>query len=419
MRYVPSRGLASLSVTGVMLTAAPVAAHDFWIVPNAFQVALDGRVAVRTVTGTRFPTSESVVAADRITDAKILGATPSADEPLRDFTVSGKSLLIQHRPTTSGQRVIVAALVPTTRRLSGEGFARYLRLEGAADLADRYALEGKLSKDSIEMRSTKYAKTLVEVGTAGPRAFARTAGHPVEFVPVTDPSGALEGDTIVIRVLWRGRPLASSHVHAGRAATEGETAEPALSLTTDTTGIFRLGLTRRGLWNVRTAFSEPVSSAGSRQETWDVSWATFVFSVAGGFAAPAQGGPSDSASAVVAVERFRAALGKGDSTMALAMLAPDAIVLESGDVETRAEYRSHHLPADMEYARAIRGTHTVKSVVVHGDAAWVSSTSITKGTIKGRTVSSAGAELIVLSRLDSKSPWQIRAIHWSSHRRAP
>ena len=127
--------------------------------------------------------------------------------------------------------------------------------------------------------------------------------------------------------------------------------------------------------------------------------------------------PSDSADAVAAVERFRAALAGGDSATALSMLAADAIILESGDVETRAEYRSHHLPADIEYARAIPGTRTLKSVVIHGDAAWVSSTSITQGRIKNRAINSSGAELIVLSRRDRQSPWQIRAIHWSSHRR--
>lgn len=142
-----------------------------------------------------------------------------------------------------------------------------------------------------------------------------------------------------------------------------------------------------------------------------------LFVLTAGSSAGAQAGPSDSASAVAAVEHFRTALVGGDSAAALSMLASDAIILESGDVETRTEYRRHHLPADIEYARAIPGTHTLKSVVVYGDAAWVSSTSITQGRIKDRPVNSAGAELIVLSRRDKQSPWQIRAIHWSSRRR--
>jgi ketosteroid isomerase-like protein len=127
---------------------------------------------------------------------------------------------------------------------------------------------------------------------------------------------------------------------------------------------------------------------------------------------------ADSADAVATVGRFRAALASGDSAAALALLAPDAIVLESGGAESRAEYRRHHLPADIEYARAVPGNHALVQAIVHGDAAWVSSTSVTTGAVKGRAIDSAGAELIVLSRRDRQAPWQIRAIHWSSRRRA-
>lgn len=126
----------------------------------------------------------------------------------------------------------------------------------------------------------------------------------------------------------------------------------------------------------------------------------------------------DSVEVVGAVERLRAALAAGDSATVIAMLAPDAVILESGDAETRAQYQRHHLPADIQFARAIRGTHTLVSAVVHGDAAWVSSTSLARGRFRGRMVNSAGAELVVLARRDARSPWQIRAIHWSSHRRA-
>jgi ketosteroid isomerase-like protein len=126
---------------------------------------------------------------------------------------------------------------------------------------------------------------------------------------------------------------------------------------------------------------------------------------------------TDSADVAAAAERFRAALSRGDSATVLAMLAPDLQVLESGGLEDRAEYRRHHLPADIEYARALHATHKVSAVVVHGDAAWVTSTSISQGTVRGRTINSAGAELLVLSRAGARAPWQIRAIHWSSRKR--
>ncbi len=70
------------TVAALLLAAVPLAAHDFWIVPNAFQVAAGSALSLRSVTGT--------------------------------------SLLIRHRPASAGQRVVAASLVPSSRRLSGD-----------------------------------------------------------------------------------------------------------------------------------------------------------------------------------------------------------------------------------------------------------------------------------------------------------
>jgi ketosteroid isomerase-like protein len=125
--------------------------------------------------------------------------------------------------------------------------------------------------------------------------------------------------------------------------------------------------------------------------------------------------PSDSADAVAVLHRFHGALEKADSATALSLLSTDVTILESGGVETLAEYRSHHLAADIAFAKAVPSRRTVVSVTVVGAAAWVASTSISEGQNGGRAVSSAGAELIVLRKVGAD--WKISAIHWSSRRR--
>jgi ketosteroid isomerase-like protein len=132
--------------------------------------------------------------------------------------------------------------------------------------------------------------------------------------------------------------------------------------------------------------------------------------------APAAVAPGDSAAVARTIERFHQALARGDSAAALALLAPGATVLESGSVESFAEYRGHHLPADIEYARAVPSVRGPIRVTVRGDVAWAASTSDSRGTFKGRPVDSAGAELMVLAR--TASGWRIEAIHWSSRRRS-
>lgn len=126
---------------------------------------------------------------------------------------------------------------------------------------------------------------------------------------------------------------------------------------------------------------------------------------------------SDSADVAAVVTRYQAALATGDSVAALALLAADAVVLESGGMETREQYRSHHLPADMSFARGVPAVRGNVRVGVRGDVAWVSSTSTSRGEFRGRQINSSGAELMVLSR--EPDGWKIRAIHWSSRNRNP
>ncbi|HUQ46802.1 MAG TPA: nuclear transport factor 2 family protein [Gemmatimonadaceae bacterium] len=125
----------------------------------------------------------------------------------------------------------------------------------------------------------------------------------------------------------------------------------------------------------------------------------------------------DSAAVASVVNEFHEALGKGDSTAALSLLASDAVILESGGIETRSEYRSHHLSGDIQFARAVKSVRNPIKVVVAGQTAWTVSTSTTQGDFNGRAINSTGAESMVLSR--GATGWKIRSIHWSSRNRRP
>ncbi len=74
---------------------------------------------------------------------------------------------------------------------------------------------------------------------------------------------------------------------------------------------------------------------------------------------------ADESEAVAAtVATFHESLQRGDGAAAMKLLAPDAIILEGGSVETRAEYESHHLAANMAFARAVPSTRSGVQVQV-------------------------------------------------------
>lgn len=121
---------------------------------------------------------------------------------------------------------------------------------------------------------------------------------------------------------------------------------------------------------------------------------------------------TDSAAVAAVVESFHQSLAEGDSATALLLLGDDVVIMESGGIESRQAYRSHHLPADIAFARAVKATLSPVRVAVRGDLAWTAATSRVRGSYRGKAINAEGAELMVLAR--TGQGWKIRAVHWSS-----
>jgi ketosteroid isomerase-like protein len=115
------------------------------------------------------------------------------------------------------------------------------------------------------------------------------------------------------------------------------------------------------------------------------------------------------------LESFYGAMKTGDKSAAMRVIAPDAVFVESGTLETRSQYEADHLPADVEFERQVSGKRSPWRVVFHGDAAWVIGTTEYEGTFDNKPVNFVSAQLAVLT--SESGNWLIRSIHWSSRRR--
>ena len=143
---------------------------------------------------------------------------------------------------------------------------------------------------------------------------------------------------------------------------------------------------------------------------------TFVSLLTAGQLA-AQPAADNSAPVAAVVEEFHRAITTGDQAVVTRLMAEDALMMEAGGIETRAQYLKDHLPADAEFEKTVSTKRSPIRVVVVGDAAWATSTSEFVGTFQGRAVDSIGTELIVLGRV--ADGWRIRAIAWTGRARRP
>lgn len=253
-------------------SSALVVAHDFWLVPDAFSIVPGEDISVRGQTSSDFPTSESAVSVDRVTSARVFGA--DSEETITALSTSERSLLLQHRPQTPGQKIVAVSVGWRHVKETADSFRKYLVAEGADEALKRHEAAGTLPKAPIVRRYAKYGKTVVEVGT-GARAFQRVVGQPLEFVPLTDPAQARAGRELRVRLLFNGTPLARARFHAGMAPERNEARRKDMDLTTTDDGTAVVALAAPGLWNVRTIHVVPAPKGADAD--WEVHWATFVF----------------------------------------------------------------------------------------------------------------------------------------------
>lgn len=122
--------------------------------------------------------------------------------------------------------------------------------------------------------------------------------------------------------------------------------------------------------------------------------------------------------AAAVVDAFHAALGRGDSSAAAALLAQDALIFESGGVErSKAEYESHHLAADAAFSKAVPAVVLRRAGHAANGLAWVATESSMTGTYKDRAVDRLSTETMILRDVDRG--WKIVHVHWSSQAAKP
>ena len=104
---------------------------------------------------------------------------------------------------------------------------------------------------------------------------------------------------------------------------------------------------------------------------------------------------------------------KGDPKAAMAMIAPDAMFIESGRIETRQQYEESHLPADINFEKQMTGKRSPWQITVNGDTAWGIASTEYQGVFDGRDLAFVSRQLAVVTRGED-GKWLIRSIHWSS-----
>ena len=268
-----------LLTTALLLLVTTADAHEYWLQPDRFVAAPGETIAIEHRVGTGWPGETLQRDPRRIVRFGLVdrqGERPIEGDPGAD--PAGTITL-----RTTGLALAVYRSSPSRISLEPTLFESYLRDEGLDGPVAFRAAHGESALPGEEMFS-RNAKTMV-VASADGASPARLSSlsardaqlwrHPVgltlEIVAETDPRQLASGAPFVVRLFYRGKPLASALV---KAFPQGSVDAEA-KVRTDVAGRATLTLGKPGVWLINAVHMiDAPAGSGAR---WESLWSSLVF----------------------------------------------------------------------------------------------------------------------------------------------
>jgi len=239
------------AIWGILLLATPLLAHDTWITPDRFAAHRGETIALHMTSGMEFPKLDTAIKPDRVARAVIrVGRQSSAMK-----TRAGEhSLDFRIRIRSTGVATVAVELQPKSIELTPAQVTEYLDEIGAdADLR-RLWNERPEPKRWREIY-TKHAKSFVLVDKAD-ASWKEPVGLGLELLPLVNPTSLQAGDTLSIRLIESGKPLANFPVGVVHQADSHGTI-----VKTDSDGRVRVPLPKPGRYMLRATHLRPAQRA--------------------------------------------------------------------------------------------------------------------------------------------------------------
>ena len=208
----------------LLLAGSSASAHDLWITTVA-----DGD-QWRAVLNFGHPTERELPQLDRILDIRLIsskGTTSLRRGKFDEQQMSGAPVLVSPRFAAPPADSLIATQYDNGYWVKTP--------DGSRNVSTRLFPQAEAS-----LWAVKFSKTLL-----GPGAYATVVGHELELMPVEDPFGLRQGQSMHVRVQFHGAPVANTDVELGDGLSPIKD-EDTPRYRTDAEGVAQIPVDRRG-----------------------------------------------------------------------------------------------------------------------------------------------------------------------------
>jgi uncharacterized GH25 family protein len=257
-------------IVSLLLAALPGAAHDYWLVPDAFFVKPGDETALHLHVGDDFVSEkERPFQKTPIVRFNLVHGKETMD--LIPLGVEDKTPFAKVALKKAGTYLVRMDRSPQKIELDPEKFNKYLADEGLDAILEQRKKLGEDKQPGRE-RYSRCLKSLLQCGDERDATATAAVGQTLEIIPLDNPYSLKGGDTLKVRVLFDGKPLKGAKVFAHRRAGDKVTTQAA---TSDADGTAAFKLDGEGSYLVRLVHMR--RCAGVEGVDWESFWAALTF----------------------------------------------------------------------------------------------------------------------------------------------
>ena len=268
-----SRMKTLLIIFSLFVVTGQSLAHDCFLMAKPFRIKPGGTTRIALHVDETFPGKHVAWNPERVTRFhQWYGRTLlNSIVPEPDADSSGASVTIKQ----SGTYLFAVDWSQRFIEIEPKQFTKYLQAEGLDHIVKLRKDRKEENKPGRELYS-RYLKTLVTVGEGEQNSYRQVVGQSLELLPLADPTMMKAGDTLRVRLLYRGAPVERAKISATYKGAGNKPGVYAQSARTGKDGSVAIRLTHAGPWLIRTVYMLPSESAEADWESW---WASMTFDV--------------------------------------------------------------------------------------------------------------------------------------------
>ncbi|MBP6686937.1 MAG: DUF4198 domain-containing protein [Lacibacter sp.] len=193
----------------ILILVLPSLAHEFWLEPQQYIFSRTDEINIRFRAGEAFTGDNWKGNRDKVSELKLYYADIVDD--LSDALTDDEGDSLQFSIHEEGTAMVTFNNINSFIEQEAATFNSYLLedgLQSAIDYRNQHNETDSIGREFYQ----RSVKTIVQVGTVKTDVYKKQTTLPVDIIPLSHPYKLSNGDTLKVKVLYRGEALANTKI---------------------------------------------------------------------------------------------------------------------------------------------------------------------------------------------------------------